>query len=158
MHSPGACIRASVVLIAKRSFVRFDAPSALAEARSSVVAAGNTNSCAFTVTVNTPNSVCFADDASGDTFFEVVDSASPLYGFWRYRTAGGTIYCAKAEYTYYVAGRSLISYNHANATYAMDCNANLANRTATVTLTVRATGARYTLRDSNTTNNPPCPD
>jgi hypothetical protein len=118
--------------------------------------AGNTNSCAFTITVNSPTSVCFRDDASGDTFFEVVDSTNPLFGFWRYRTAAGVVYCAKAEYTSYVPGRSLISWNRTNAAYFMDCNANLGNRTATVTVTVRATNTRFTLRDRNTSDNPAC--
>jgi hypothetical protein len=118
----------------------------------------NTASCSFSVTVNNPSSVCFRDDATGDTFFEVVDSTNPLFGFWRYRTAAGVVYCAKAEFTSYVPGRSLVSWNHANTLYSMDCNANLANRTATVQLTILATGVRFTLRDSNTTNNPPCPN
>jgi hypothetical protein len=100
--------------------------------------------------------VCFRDDASGDTFYEVVDSASPLFGFWRYRTAAGVVYCATAEYTSYVAGRSLISWNRTNATYFMNCNANLGAKTATVTVTVRATNTRFALRDSNTSNNPAC--
>jgi hypothetical protein len=118
----------------------------------------NTASCAFTVTVNNPGSVCFRDDATGDTFFEVVDATNPLFGFWRYRTAAGVVYCARAEVTNYLPGRSLVSYNHANATYYMDANANLANRTATVQLTVLSTNQHFTLRDSNTSNNPPCPN
>jgi hypothetical protein len=117
---------------------------------------GNTNTCAFTVTVATPASVCFRDDASGDTYFEVVDSASPLYGFWRYRTAAGTVYSARAEYTSYIPGRSLTSWNRANALYLMNSSANLGAHAATVQVTVQATGQRFTLRDSNTTNNPAC--
>jgi hypothetical protein len=121
-------------------------------------ASTSTALCSFVVTVNNPGSVCFRDDSTGDTFFEVVDSSSPLFGFWRYRTGAGAVYCAKAEFTNYQPGRSLVSWNHANSVYYMDTNANLANRTATVQLTVLSTNQRFTLRDSNTTNNPPCPN
>ncbi len=117
---------------------------------------GNTTTCSFTVTVNSPASVCFQDDASGDTFSEVVDSASPLYGFWQYRTAAGVVYSATADYTRYIARRSLISWNRRNPAYVMNCTANFGSGTATVTLTVRATNRRYTLRDLDTTNNPAC--
>lgn len=120
-------------------------------------AAGNTATCAFTVTVGTPGSVCFRDDASGDTFTQVVDSTSPLYGFWRYRKANGTTFCGLAESVSFTPGVRLVSSDRNDPVYRMECNANFGATTSTVQVTELATNRRHTLRDRNVNNNPPCP-
>ncbi|MBK6424952.1 MAG: HYR domain-containing protein [Blastocatellia bacterium] len=120
-------------------------------------AAGNTAACAFSVTVGTPGSICFRDDASGDTFTEVVDSASPLFGFWRYRKANGTTFCGFAENVSFTSGVRLVSSDRNDSVFRMECNANFGSTTSTVQVTELATGRRHTLRDRNVNNNPPCP-
>ena len=120
-------------------------------------AAGNTATCSFTVSVGTPGSVCFRDDASGDTFTQVVDSASPLYGFWRYRKANGTTFCGFAESISFTQGVRLVSSDRNDPVYRMECNANFGATTSTVQVTELATNRRHTLRDRNVNNNPPCP-
>lgn len=120
-------------------------------------AAGNASSCSFTVTVSTPLSVCFMDDASGDTFTEIVDSASPLNGFWRYRKANGTTFCGTADFVQFVAGSKLVSYDRTDPVYSMECNASFNTQSTTVTVVERSTNKKHTLRDRNVLNNPPCP-
>lgn len=120
-------------------------------------AAGNTAVCAFSVTVGTPGSVCFRDDASGDTFTQVVDSSSPLFGFWRYRKANGTTFCGFAENVSFTPGVRLVSSDRNDPGFRMECNANFGSTTSTVQVTELATGRRHTLRDRNVNNNPPCP-
>lgn len=120
-------------------------------------AAGNVATCAFTVVVATPPSVCFRDDASGDTFTQVVDATSPLSGFWRYRKANGTTLCGFAENMSFTPGVRLVSSDRNDPSLRMECNANFGSTTSTVQVTELSTGRRHTLRDRNVNNNPPCP-
>lgn len=120
-------------------------------------AAGNSVTCSFSVTVGAPASVCFRDDATGDTFTEIVDAASPLYGFWRYRKAGGPTFCGFAENVSFTPGVRLVSSDRNDPAVRMECTANFGSTTSTVQVTELATGRRHTLRDRNVNNNPPCP-
>ena len=118
---------------------------------------GNVAACSFTVSVVAPASVCFRDDASGDTFTQVVDASSPLFGFWRYRKANGTTFCGIAESVSYTPGVRLVSSDRNDPAYRMECNANFGSTTSTVQVTELAMNRRHTLRDRNVNNNPACP-
>jgi len=119
-------------------------------------AAGNSASCSFLVSVAVPSSICLRDDASGDTFTQIVDSANPLFGFWRYRKANGTTFCGFAESVSYTPGVRLVSSDRNDPAFRMECNASFSSATSTVQVTELATGKRHTLRDRNINNNPPC--
>jgi hypothetical protein len=120
-------------------------------------ASGNTASCTFTVTVGAPFGVCVVDDFSGDTFSQVVDKASPLYGFWRYRVAAkGLLLCGTSNSIVYTPGRQLISSTNNSPVVFESCNLNFATNAGTVTVKDITTNTTYTLRDRNLANDPPC--
>jgi hypothetical protein len=100
---------------------------------------------------------CFIDDATGNTLSLVTDSASPIYGFWQFRVAAtGQILQGFAESVVLVPGHSLTAYDHDSPRTRMDLTVDFGTRTATATVRNLATGASYTLRDRNISNDPPC--
>jgi hypothetical protein len=115
--------------------------------------------CSFTVTVNSDAvfGVCYVDDASGDTFREVVDPNSSLYGYWEYHVAAtGELLCGIAEYVSYVPGHSLVSYDNDASNVWMDANVNFGAGTAVIDVTRFSPYHRFVLRDRNIYNDPPC--
>ena len=114
---------------------------------------GNVSTCGFTVTVTGPAGTCAADDAKGDVFFEVVDRASPLYGFWRYEVAAtGEVFCGTANSIGYRPGVSLSSSDGDDPAVSMTAQINYLTGTAAVKVVDRRTGATFVLRDRNVKN------
>jgi hypothetical protein len=106
--------------------------------------------------------VCIVDDATGDTFSEVVDRASSQYGYWEYHVAAtGQTMSGRANAVSYAPGRSLVSYDNdfspENRVYAMCANISFGTNSGTVRVTDRSDGRQYTLRDRNLRDDPPCP-
>ncbi len=120
-------------------------------------AAGNTGTCAFTVTVIAPFDVCVVDDATGDTLSLVTNTASPLYRLWQLRIAAtNATVVGSAESLVAIPRRSLTAYDHDNATYRMDLSINYNTQTATGTVKKLANGVTTLIRDRDVTNNGPC--
>lgn len=119
--------------------------------------AGAVSTGTFRVTVLSPFGVCCVDDYSHDTFSQVVDRTSPIYGFWTYRVAAtGTTMGGMADSLAYVPGRSLTSYDRNDPLWTMNANISFASRTGTVKVVERATGVSHVLRDRNTGDTPAC--
>jgi hypothetical protein len=109
------------------------------------------------VTVGAPFGVCVVDDASGDTFSQVVDRANPLYGYWRYHVAATNVtLCGRSNSISYYPGRSLISSTTNDPFVYESCNLNFGANSGTVTVRDYTTGRSYVLRDRNLANDPPC--
>lgn len=120
--------------------------------------AGNTATCSFTVTVAIAYDVCILGDGTGDTFSIVVNSASPLYGAWRYRVAAtGEVFCGTASQLSYFPGRSLIAADNDDPFLFMNANIGYGTNSGTVRVTHRPTNRQFRLRDQNLANDPPCP-
>ncbi len=120
-------------------------------------AASNVANCSFTVSVSTPFTNCYVDDATGDALSIVANTASPFYGAWRYHVAAtGEVLTGSAEYLVYYPNRSLIAYDHDSPSARMDITVNVSARTATATVKNLVTRVQHTLRDRNITNDPAC--
>jgi 6-phosphogluconolactonase (cycloisomerase 2 family) len=106
--------------------------------------------------------VCLVDDASGDAFSEVVDSASPRYGEWTYRVAAtGAVLTGTADSVRFVAGKSLVSadadYSAENPSYSMTVQVKFGANRATVTVKRRHERERHRLADTDLRDDPGCP-
>lgn len=122
-------------------------------------AAGNTGTCAFTVTVGGGGAFggCVVDDATGDSWSIVTDPASPIYRFWRYRVAAtGEVLCGVAESLTIRPGRSLTAADTIYTRFHMNANLNLAASSGTVQVTDVLTGRQFRIRDRNLANSPAC--
>ncbi len=121
--------------------------------------AGESATCSFDLFVAFPGIVTYEDDATHDTFCQVVQSNSPLFGFWVYHVqATGEVFCGTADVTTFFAGRSHSTFDHTDPRYGMEAESSNNTGTATVTVVVRATNAEHIIRDSNIFNDPPCPN
>ena len=115
-----------------------------------VDADGNASTCGFTVTVESPEALCAVDDASGDSFRQIVDSRSSLYGAWEYRVAAtGEQICGTATRVVYRPGRSLVTSDTDDPQYTMSAQLNFGSRVGTVVVRDRATNRQFVLRDRN---------
>ncbi len=104
-----------------------------------------------------PLSVCLVDDASGDSFTEVVDSKSQLLGLWSYRiAASGVVLRGAAEYVSFVPGRSLVSRDADDPSLSMTASMNYSSRTGAVRVVERRGNVQHVLRDRNIADTPPC--
>jgi hypothetical protein len=111
---------------------------------------GNASTCQFTVTVASPATVCAVDDVTRDSFREIVDPTSALYGAWEYHVAAtGERFCGTANRVAYRPGASLTSSDTDDAHYWMSARLSFSSNTATVQVTDRATRRRFVLRDRN---------
>jgi hypothetical protein len=107
--------------------------------------------------VNANFGVCVVGDSPADTFSQVTDTSSPLYGFWRYRVAAtGEVFCGTASSLSYIPGRSLVSSDDDDPAVFMDANLSFGANSGTVKVVDRATGRQFVLRDRNLRNDPPC--
>ena len=99
---------------------------------------------------------CCVDDASGDTFRQVVASVppgSPLYGYWEYHVvATGETFSGIANYVAYRPGLSLVMRDTDSPTVAVYAQIDYIRRTCVVQVTDRTTGRQFTLRDRNIAN------
>lgn len=105
---------------------------------------------------------CLVDDSTGDTFTEVTDQSSPLYGTWNYTVASsGMTISGVANVVRYAAGRSLTSYDSdysaENRQYYMNVVVNYGAGTGVVKIQRRGSSIRYVLRDRNIEDNQTCP-
>lgn len=108
--------------------------------------------CTFTVTVTSVGAfdVCVFDDSSNDSWSIVTDTASPIYGFWRYRVAAtGELFCGTASRLSYVPNRSLTASDTDDPRVFTNANISWGTRAGTVKLVDRATGRQFVLRDRN---------
>jgi hypothetical protein len=118
---------------------------------------GNVGTCTFNVTVGPGFGVCCVDDASGDTFSEVIDPTNPNVGYWQYHVAAtGQTFCGIAERVNYVPGLSLTSSDRDDPHYVMQVNVDYAHGTCVARVTERDGNIQHVLRDRNINNNPPC--
>lgn len=122
-------------------------------------AAMNVSSCQFTVTVGAGFGFCAIDDTTGDTFQIVTNTASPLYGYWRYRIAAtNTVLCGLANFVSSVPNVKLRAYDNdyspENPVYFMD--ATFGPTSGTVYIRRKNGTIVAVLRDRNLLNNPPC--
>jgi hypothetical protein len=111
---------------------------------------GNASTCSFTVTVESPETICAVDDASGDRFRQIVDPSSSLYGAWEYSVAAtGERICGTANRVAYRAGRSLVTSDTDDAHYMMSAQLNFGAAKGTVQVRDRTTNRQFVLRDRN---------
>jgi subtilisin-like proprotein convertase family protein len=113
-------------------------------------------SCSFNVTVSLPFDGCCVDDATGDTFRQVVASVSstdPLYGYWEYHVqATGETFTGTANSVSYRPNVSLVMGDSVSPA-TLYAQINFVQHVCLVRVTDRATGRTFTLRDRNTLNN-----
>lgn len=105
--------------------------------------------------------VCLVDDATGDSFYEVVNAASPLYGSWGVHVQSLNLdITGRANVVRYARGRSLVSsdtdYGSDNPAWFMSVNVNFGAGTGVVQLRNRFDGRQIVLRDRRIADNPPC--
>jgi 6-phosphogluconolactonase len=106
-------------------------------------------------------STCVVDDATGDTFSEVTDASSQLYGRWTYRVAAtGVTITGTANFVHFDAGHLLVShdldFSAENPTYSMEANINFASNRGTVRVRRRGNSEPHVLHDGNLDDDPPC--
>ena len=128
----------------------------------SIDGSGDRGECSFVVTVQSPYVagafVCLLGDGTGDSFTEIVDSTSPLFGAWTYRVSGtNETFCGIANRTTYAAGRSLISSDTDDSVVGMSANIRFSGSgTGTVIVTDKQTRRRFVLRDRSLADNTSC--
>lgn len=107
-------------------------------------------SCSFAVLVAPPNGLCAFDQVSGDTFFQVIEPESPVFGWWSYKigSTGETI-SAVADTTTVSDDGTYRSRMKNDARFRLSAKGNLASGSVTVKVKDRILTRTLKLSDSN---------